>query len=162
MKVRAGSRSTVFKKLPASLFFLHSSINKIRKWRRNVRRRIVQHRIGRTESAVPKRPSPEPHTSVHIFFFPWHSTSLTERNLWEYPNLSSEFLFGLPFFDLPLHPPPSPEHPPSNRQESWKQSISSYSYFQFSIYIIRCVIQRNSFYKLFIILSLFLAGLFKR
>ena len=53
--IGTGLRSTTFKELPASLFFLHNlkKYNKIRKRSRN-----IQRRIGGAQTAVPKSPAP--------------------------------------------------------------------------------------------------------
>ena len=79
-------------------------------------------RIGLIPSLLCPSCRVEPHTTDHVFAYSSHPTPLTVRDLWEHPRLTSEFLFGLPFFDLP----PLPE--PSNNQDSWRESSSVQHY----------------------------------
>ena len=78
-------------------------------------------RIGLLSSLLCPSCVVEPHTTVHVFFGSY-PTSLTERDLWERSHLTSEFLFGISFFDLP--PLPAPEPSPSNGQNRSGQSSS--------------------------------------
>ena len=46
----------------------------------------------------------EPHTTAHVFSCSSHPTPLIERDLWERPRFTSEFLFLPPFLYLPPFP----------------------------------------------------------
>ena len=77
-----------------------------------------QERIGTTNNPLCPSCGEEPHTTQHLFTCPTHPTSLTPRDLWERPGLTSEFLSSLPLFNLPPLPCPPPEPPPSNGHAS--------------------------------------------
>ena len=69
-------------------------------------------RVGRAPSDLCPSCHTSPHTTSHIFTCTAHPTTLSPRDLWERPCLTSTFLSSLPFFDLPPLPPPPPEPPP--------------------------------------------------
>ena len=101
---------------PPSLFFSTITITL-----RSFRTTLFQLRL--IHSSLCPSYGVEPHTTGHIFSCSLDLTLVTDMDLWKRPHLASEFLFGLPLFDLQL--PPTPEPPPSGGQSS----SSSKSYY---------------------------------
>ena len=69
-------------------------------------------RIGMSTDPLCPSCREEPQTVPHLFSCREHPTDLRAVDLWDRPCLVSDFLSGLPFFNLPPHPRPPPEPPP--------------------------------------------------